>query len=151
MQHTGVTGSPAVTRPSQMSHQQQLLSQQLIHPGAECLAPPSSHPQGRDLCLSPVPTPASQQSLVGYTQLYILGSFLFTFTSHKTASSFPCYRTVPVSAEGAGTRLRAPVSPCSGLRPAGTLKVAAGQSGWAVVRRDLFQLVRANNICQYLV
>lgn len=46
---------------------------------------------------------------------------------------------------------RAPVSPCSGLRPAGTLKAAAGQSGWAVVRRDLFQLVRANNICQYLV
>lgn len=39
MQHTGVTGSPAVTRPSQMSHQQQLLSQQLIHPGAESAWP----------------------------------------------------------------------------------------------------------------
>lgn len=42
MQHTGVTGSPAVTSPGQTSQQQQFhLSgpQQLTHPGAEAARP----------------------------------------------------------------------------------------------------------------
>lgn len=87
MQHTGVTGSPAVTSLGQTREQQQLLS--LRAPIAHtcwcrgCLAPHRPHPQGRHSCRSPVPTPAPRQSAVAFTQLYILSSFLFTISQSQ--------------------------------------------------------------------
>lgn len=86
MQHTGVTGSPAVTSLGQMRQQQQLLSQgpsssyTLVQ---RCLAPHRLHPQGRHSCPSPVPTPAPRQSAVGFTQLCTLSSFLFTISQSQ--------------------------------------------------------------------
>lgn len=74
MQHTGVTGRPAMTSLGQMIQQQQLLS---LRPPAVhtplcrgCLAPHSPCPQGRHLCPSPVATPAPGQFGGFYTAVH---------------------------------------------------------------------------------
>lgn len=80
MQHTGVSGSPAVTSPGQTSQQQQFYlsgPQQLTHPGAEA-AWPLTIPFHRAGTCPSLQSPAPGQSRLGFIQLYILGRLFFT-------------------------------------------------------------------------
>lgn len=110
MQHTGVTGSPAVTSLGQMRQQQQLLS--LRAPAAHtpwCRGawhPTGSiHRAGTRAPLQCPPQPHGRVQWVLHSCALSVVSFL-PFPSHKAVSSFPCSRTVSLSAEGVGTRRR---------------------------------------------
>lgn len=56
-------------------------------------------------CPCPCLQPQGRAGWVLHSCTSLVVSFL-PFSSHKAASSFPCYKAVPVSAGGVGTRLR---------------------------------------------